>query len=104
MLNKVKKKTFKFVLFENYLIYRFHVDLNSKHDNYFERYTQIHNVFNENDFSLHILNEAMQHFQNTIINSKIAVVERIVIFIIAMHKLIHQNREHESAEKIENVN
>ena len=38
MLNKFKTFFFKFVLFENHLIYRFYVNLNSKPDNYFERY------------------------------------------------------------------
>ena len=104
MLNKFQTLFFKFVLFECYLIYRFYVNLNSKHDSYVERYIQIHDVFNENDFSLHILSEAMQYFQNTIINSKIAIAEKIVIFIIAIHKFIHRNREHENVEKIENVN
>ena len=46
----------------------------------------------------------MKYFQNTIINFKIAVAAKIVIFIIAMHKFIDRNREHENAEKIENVN
>ena len=104
MLNKLKTFFLKFVLFENYLIYRFHVNSDSKHDNYFERYTQIYDVLNENDFPLHIPNEAMQHFQNTIINSKSAIAEKIVIFMIAMHKFIHRNREHENAKKIESIN
>ena len=104
MLNKFKTFFFKFVLFEDYLIYRFHVNLNLKHDNYFEQNAQIHDVFNENDFSLHILSKTMQHIQNTIINSKIAVAEKIVIFMIAMHKFIHRNRKHENAKKVESVN
>ena len=86
------------------MIYRFYVNLNLKHDNYFEQYTQIYDVFNENDFSLYILSETMQHFQNTTINSKIAVVEKIVIFMIAMYKFIYRNRKHEHAKKIESVN
>ena len=38
LLNKFKAFFFKFIIFENYFIYRFHVNLNSKHNNYFERY------------------------------------------------------------------
>ena len=58
----------------------------------------------KNDFFLHILNEIMQYFQNTIINSKIVVVENAIIIMIAMQKLIHRNRDHENVKKVENVN
>ena len=71
MLNRFKKNP-KVVLSENYSIYRFHVNLNSNHDNYFERIVQTY------DLLLHILSEVMQHFHNTIINSKIVVVENAV--------------------------
>ena len=86
------------------MIYRFHVNLNSEHESYFERYAQIYDVFNKDNFLLHTLSETIQHFQNTIINSKIAVAKKVVIFMIAMHKFIDRNREHDNAEKIENVN
>ena len=46
----------------------------------------------------------MQHFQNTIINAKIVVVENAIVFMIAMQKFIHRNRDHESVKKIENIN
>ena len=92
MLNKFRKFSFKLIIFENYFIYRFYVNLNSKHDNYFERYTQTHDAFKENNSFLHILSEIMQYCQNTIINSKIVIVENAIVFMIAMQEFIHQYR------------
>ena len=50
MLNKFQTIFFKFIIFENYFIYRFYVNLNSKHDNYFELYAQTHDAFKKTTF------------------------------------------------------
>ncbi len=67
---------------ENWLIYRFHINLGSQHSGYFERYSQEHNPFDDEGNTKHTLSSAMQHFQNTVRNP--SSLEKLVISMAAV--------------------
>ena len=50
---------------KNWLIYRFHTNLGTKFNSYFERYSQDHDPFNEQGEAKHSVSSAIQHFLNT---------------------------------------
>lgn len=53
---------------ENWLIYRFYINLGNKNSGYFEKYSQEHDIFNNERNKKHTLRFALQHFQNIIYN------------------------------------
>lgn len=82
IVNEIQSFSTKMKLDKNWLFYQFHTNLGSEHSRYFKRYSQEHDLFDENGNTKHTLSSAMQHFQNTIRNP--SSHEKSVILMVAI--------------------
>jgi hypothetical protein len=82
VVNELQRFFIKMKLNENWLIYRFHFNLNSNHSAYFESYSQNHESFKTDDILKHTLNFVMQRFENIVKNLVKINVSVVIMFVV----------------------
>lgn len=68
MVNKLYSFLLKFIIDDNFFIYKFQSKLSPNHASYFKKYVQNHDLFDVHKKSKYSFSLAIQHFQNTVKN------------------------------------